>query len=59
VSLNWISQDDFAAGIVRNVARDIDVGVGVSNAVNGLFDDDGDCYLRGNTASTSRRSAPR
>jgi hypothetical protein len=49
VSLNWISQDDFAAGILRNVARDIDVGVGVSNAVNGLFYDDGDCYLRGNT----------
>jgi hypothetical protein len=49
VSLNWISQDDFAAGIVRNVARDIDVGVGVSNAINGLFDDDGDCYLRGGT----------
>jgi hypothetical protein len=49
VSLNWISQDDFAAGILRDVARDIDVGVGVSNAVNGLFDDDGDCYLRGNT----------
>lgn len=49
MSLNWISQDDFAAGILRSVGRDMDVGVGVSNAVNGLFDDDGDCYLRGNT----------
>jgi hypothetical protein len=53
VSLTWISQDDFAAGVLRSVGRDMDVGVGVSNAVNGLFDDDGDCYLRGNTRAFS------
>jgi hypothetical protein len=58
VSLAWINQDDFAAGVLRSVGRDMDIGVGVSNAVNGLFDDDGDCYLRGNTRAFSNDVGP-
>jgi hypothetical protein len=53
VSLSWISQDDFAAGVLRSAGRALEPGVGVANAVNGLFDDDGDCYLRGNTRAYS------
>jgi hypothetical protein len=55
--LNWISQDDFAAGVLRSTGRALEPGVGVSNAVNGLFDDDGDCYLRGNTRAYSNALA--
>ena len=58
MALSWISQDDFAAGVLRSVGRDMDTGIGVSNAVNGLFDDDGDCYLRGNTRSYAPGSDP-
>jgi hypothetical protein len=53
MALSWRWQEDFAAGVLRSAARDQEVGVGVSNAVNGLFDDDGDCYLRGRTIQHS------
>ena len=49
MSLAWLNQDDFAAGILRSVGLGMEVGLGVSNSINGLFDDDGDVYLRGNT----------
>jgi hypothetical protein len=47
--LAQISQADFAAGIVRGPAPDVQPGVGVYNAINGLFNDDGDVYRRGGT----------
>jgi hypothetical protein len=59
VSLTWISQDDFAAGLLRSVGRGIEPGVGVDNIIDGLFDDDGDVYLRGNTvAHTNALDSP-
>ncbi|HTE61711.1 MAG TPA: hypothetical protein VK631_15265 [Solirubrobacteraceae bacterium] len=45
--LQIIGQDDFAAGIIRGVAPDVQPGVGVANAINGLFNEDGDVYRRG------------
>jgi hypothetical protein len=47
--LAFIGQDDFAAGVLSGVARDVTPGVGVAACVNGLFDDDGDVYRRGGT----------
>lgn len=47
--LQIIGQDDFAAGIIRGVAPDVQPGVGLANALNGLFNDDGDVYRRGGT----------
>lgn len=44
-----IKQDDFAAGILRGVAPDVQPGLGVFNSLNGLYDDDGDIYKRGGT----------
>lgn len=45
--LTIVGQDDFAAGVIRGVAPDVMPGVGVANAINGLFNDDGDVYRRG------------
>lgn len=42
-----IGQDDFGVGVLRGVAPDTQPGVGLYNAVNGLFNDDGDVYRRG------------
>lgn len=47
--LTFIGQDDFAAGWLTSSARDTQPGVGVAQAVNALFDDDGDAYRRGGT----------
>lgn len=51
-ALRTIGQDDFAAGILRGPAPDVQPGVGVSSAVNGLYNDDGDVYRRGGTINT-------
>lgn len=45
-----VGQDDFGAGMLRGVAPDVQPGIGVHNAENGLFNDDGDVYRRGGTA---------
>lgn len=45
--LTFIGQDDFGVGVLRGVAPDTQPGVGLYNAVNGLFNDDGDVYRRG------------
>lgn len=47
MSLQWIGQDDFAAGTLVGVAQDQQVAVGVEWAINALFDDDGDVVRRG------------
>jgi hypothetical protein len=47
--LGFIAQDDFGAGMLRGLAPDVQPGVGVYNAVNGLLNDDGDVYRRGGT----------
>jgi hypothetical protein len=47
MALSQVAQDDFAVGILRGVAPDVQPGVGLTNAVNGLLDDDGDIYRRG------------
>jgi len=44
-----VGQDDFGAGMLRGVAPDVQPGVGLFNATNGLFNDDGDVYRRGGT----------
>lgn len=48
--LRIIGQDDFAAGVIRGVAPDVMPGVGLANAINGLYNDDGDVYRRGTYA---------
>jgi hypothetical protein len=45
-----VAQDDFAAGILRGVAPDVQPGVGLYSSVNGFYDDDGDIYKRGGTS---------
>jgi hypothetical protein len=45
--LRIVGQDDFAAGVIRGVAPDVMPGVGLANAINGLYNDDGDVYRRG------------
>lgn len=45
--LSWLSQDDFAAGAVRSVARHLIPSSGVYSIENGLLDDDGSVYRRG------------
>lgn len=47
--LAWITQDDFGVGTLRTTGREVEPGVGVWNAINGFFDDDGNCFLRGCT----------
>jgi hypothetical protein len=47
MSLSQIAQDDFSAGTLRGTAPDVQPGVGVSSALNGLLNDDGDVYRRG------------
>ena len=47
MALRIVGQDDFAAGIIRGVAPDVMPGVGLANAINGLYNDDGDIYRRG------------
>lgn len=56
--LAFTGQEDFAAGMLRSTARGMEPGVGVFNAINGLFDDDGDCYLRGGTSRFSATDVP-
>jgi hypothetical protein len=51
MSLVQISQNDFAAGTLRGSAPDVQPGVGLYTATNGLFNDDGDVYRRGGTIS--------
>ena len=58
MTLNYVGQEDFAAGILQGVARDIQPGVGVAMAVNGLFNDDGDVYRRGGTKRFSPVVSP-
>jgi hypothetical protein len=48
--LTMIGQDDFSVGVLRGVAPDTQPGVGLYNAVNGLYNDDGDVYRRGGTS---------
>lgn len=57
--LAYIGQEDFAAGILRSSARGMEPGVGVYNAINGLFDDDGDCYVRGGTERAALTALPK
>ena len=45
--LNYVTQSDFAAGLLLSSARDSEPGVGLATARNALFDDDGDAYMRG------------
>jgi hypothetical protein len=45
--LTQVGQDDFGVGVLRGVAPDTQPGVGLYNAVNGLYNDDGDVYRRG------------
>jgi hypothetical protein len=45
--LRIVGQDDFAAGVIRGVAPDVAPGIGLANAINGLYNDDGDIYRRG------------
>jgi hypothetical protein len=52
-----VGQDDFGAGMLRGVAPDVQPGVGVFNATNGLFNDDGDVYRRGGTTYFSGQVA--
>jgi hypothetical protein len=47
--LAQITQADFAAGVLRGPAPDVQPGVGVYNAINGLYNDDADIYRRGGT----------
>lgn len=47
MTLAWVGQEEFSAGILRASARGSEPGVGVITARNGLFDDDGDIYRRG------------
>jgi hypothetical protein len=48
--LAYVGQDDFGVGVLRGVAPDTQPGVGLYNAVNGLYNDDGDVYRRGGDA---------
>lgn len=50
MALARIAQDDFSAGMLRGTAPDVQPGVGVYEALNGLFNDDGDLYRRGGSA---------
>lgn len=59
MSLAEIAQDDFGAGTLRGTAPDVQPGVGVAEALNGLFNDDGDVYRRGGTKyATATIGAP-
>jgi hypothetical protein len=49
VTLAAIAQDDFAVGTLRGTAPDVQPGVGMSQILNGLINDDGDIYRRGGT----------
>ena len=50
MSLAWVDQDDFAAGVLSSASRPTwSPASAFHNALNGLFDDDGDVYVRGNT----------
>jgi hypothetical protein len=54
--LTYVGQDDFGVGVLRGVAPDTQPGVGLYNAVNGLFNDDGDVYRRGGDSYYSATS---
>jgi hypothetical protein len=45
--LAWLSQEDFAAGAVRSIARHLIPPSGVYSIENGLLDADGSIYRRG------------
>jgi hypothetical protein len=57
-ALRFVGQDDFAAGILRGPAPDVQPGIGVSNALNGLYNDDGDVYRRGGTIDSGMPAVP-
>ena len=57
MALAYVGQDDFAAGMLRGLAKDIQPGMGVFTSYNGLFDDDGDVYRRGGTRYASTNAA--
>lgn len=52
-ALLTLAQEDFAAGMVRSVARHLIPENGVYDARNGLLDDDGSLYRRGGSAYKS------
>jgi hypothetical protein len=58
VTLSTIAQDDFAAGIVRGTARDVQAGVGAHEILNGLISDDGDVFRRGGSKGFSSVAGP-
>jgi hypothetical protein len=51
--LAWLSQDDFAVGAVRSVARHLIPASGVYTIENGLLDADGSIYRRGGSEYVS------
>ena len=57
MTLGYVGQDDFAAGMLRGLAKDMQPGIGVFTSINGLFDDDGDVYRRGGTRYLTTNAA--